>query len=97
MKFNNTIIKNVDEVPREERDRFKKHVRDNYVMFSLSFKDRMVEEVIESPELSGYSALSNIGGALGLYLGGSLIACCEIFEIVIRLIMLMCGKITIEK
>ena len=65
------------------------------MVLSLSYKELVVTEVKESPELSGYSALSNIGGALGLYLGGSLIACCEVFEILVRLIMLACGKTTV--
>ncbi len=43
----------------------------------------------ESPSISAYNLISNIGGAIGLLLGMSLLSIFEIFEIVVISIFLI--------
>ena len=52
---------------------------------NIFFETKSVEMVTESPKVSGTDLLSNIGGAFSLYLGISLIALFETFEVVIRM------------
>lgn len=86
---NKTLYKNaaIENLSQEELMEVKEQFKKNILLVSLFFTDLTVIETTETPLITGYNALANVGGALGLYLGGSLIACCEVFEIILRCFM----------
>lgn len=77
----------IQNLTQTELMELKQHFKENIMYVTLFFTDLTITETIETPLITGYNTLANIGGALGLYLGGSLIACCEIFEIILRCVM----------
>ena len=55
---------------------------------NIFFKDMYVKRTIETKEFPNTSSfLANLGGALSLYLGTSLIALFEILELLVRLLV----------
>ena len=55
---------------------------------NIFFKDMYVKRTIETKEFPNTSSfMANLGGALSLYLGTSLIALFEILELLVRLLV----------
>ncbi|XP_071509994.1 acid-sensing ion channel 1C-like [Diadema antillarum] len=55
--------------------------QDNIVLVSIFFRDMSVQKVSQQIAYSFFSLLCDIGGALGLWLGGSILTVFEVFDL----------------
>ena len=60
----------------------------DFVGLVIYFGSMSFIQYTESPAMTGFSLLSNIGGILGLFLGMSLISLSELLEIVVQSIVM---------
>ena len=54
---------------------------------NIFFTSLTYENIQETPAMTVAILMSNLGGVIGLYLGVSIVAAFEVFELVIRLII----------
>ena len=59
-------------------------IEDDFMKISIFYESKTVKEVIETPLMSLGALLSNLGGAIGFYLGISVIALFEVVELIAR-------------
>ena len=58
-----------------------------YFQVDVFFTSLTYENIVETPSMTVIELMSNIGGALSLYLGVSFVAAFEILELIVRLIL----------
>ena len=54
---------------------------------NIFFTSLTYENIQETPAMDVAQLMSNLGGVIGLYLGVSIVAAFEVFELIIRLII----------
>ena len=64
-----------------------KNPKSIYLQVDVFFTSLTYENIVETPSMTGIELMSNIGGALSLYLGVSFVAAFEILELIVRLIL----------
>ncbi|KAL3869754.1 hypothetical protein ACJMK2_042395, partial [Sinanodonta woodiana] len=57
----------------------------NFLKLNVYFEDLNFEKIDEVPEISFTQLLSDVGGAIGLWIGLSVLALCEIFHLILEL------------
>ena len=87
----------VEALSDAEVEEVKTRVSKNNLKLMVYFSEQSVTHITESPAMTFPELLSNIGGALGLYLGASLVVFCEQIELFYRLILAAMGFRTIPK
>ena len=68
----------------------------NLVAFNIYFDDLIVTSIDEQPTVSENDLKSNIGGALSLYIGISIVSLCQFIEIFIKLVI-VCFQVKKKK
>ena len=68
-------------------DKVKEYVQENYLQINVFFEEKSVERIEEKPKTDFPQFLSNLGGAVSLYLGVSLVAIFEVLEVLVRCLM----------
>ncbi len=70
------------------------NIGSNFSEFELKFKfyylDLSYTEISQTPKISGYSLLNEIGGALGLFVGITFLSLFELFEFLFEIFLVFC-------
>ena len=67
-------------------------VSQSIVAVNVFYDSLSYEYSTESPQMSVFNLLANIGGNLGLFLGVSLFSMCELFELLVRICCIKMGQ-----
>ncbi|XP_065926509.1 degenerin unc-8 [Magallana gigas] len=62
------------------------YFNDNFLKMVIYFEDLNFEEISEEPLYDGYRFLSDIGGALGLFLGASILSFVELVQLMVEIL-----------
>ncbi|KAK3580988.1 hypothetical protein CHS0354_007022 [Potamilus streckersoni] len=64
----------------------------NFMKLNVYFEDLNFEKIEETPQIAMAQFMSDVGGAIGLWIGLSVLAVCEIFHLIIELCALGIDK-----
>ncbi|XP_062577909.1 acid-sensing ion channel 1-like, partial [Saccostrea cucullata] len=59
--------------------------RDNFLKLVIYYEDTNYEEISEEPSYDGFRFLSDLGGAMGLFLGASVLSFLELVQLFVEL------------
>ncbi|XP_061194680.1 FMRFamide-activated amiloride-sensitive sodium channel-like [Saccostrea echinata] len=59
--------------------------KDNFLKLVIYYEDMNYEEISEEPSYDGFRFLSDLGGAMGLFLGASLLSFLELVQLMVEL------------
>ena len=62
----------------------------DHIFFNIWYLDLNYIEIRQTPKMSGYSLLNEIGGALGLFVGITILSLLEFFEYIFEIFLLFC-------
>ncbi|XP_061175625.1 degenerin deg-1-like [Saccostrea echinata] len=66
---------------------------ENFLKAVIYYEDLNYEEIREEPMYDGFQLISDVGGALGLFMGASILSFVEIFQFFIELLNLLRSKV----
>ena len=81
-KFPNPGYKLVNKVNYPGTNMNISHMRQNYAELVLKFDTLLTEKITLHPKYDLVTATSSVGGLLGLLIGGSLVTCYELLELI---------------
>lgn len=61
-------------------------VKQSFIKLSVYYENKAVQRSVETPKYTLDTTMSSLGGAISLFLGISIIACFEMFELIIRIV-----------
>ena len=69
----------------EAMEEIREYINENFLLLEVNFKSMTLERIEEVRKYDFFSFLASLGGSLSLYLGISIVAAFEVFEILLRL------------
>ena len=84
-EFFETIQMNSEVYENVSYEAFKK----NHLTFCLYYPYKQYTEISETPKISFIDLVSNVGGAMGIFLGFSIFSLVEVFEILFQVLLIL--------
>ncbi|XP_061175624.1 FMRFamide-activated amiloride-sensitive sodium channel-like [Saccostrea echinata] len=69
----------------------------NFLKTVIYYEDLNYEKITEEPLYDGFQLISDIGGALGLFMGASILSFVEVLQFIIELLNFLLKKITLQR
>lgn len=81
--------KEPDACQKLSQDTDSRHLLNNFVKLNIFFETLNYEEIEEKPLTDSFQFLASIGGALGLWVGLSVLSFCEVVQLVVKILDFM--------
>ncbi|XP_045176367.2 degenerin mec-4-like [Mercenaria mercenaria] len=89
----NDICENIDNLTYEQYEKY----RNNFLRVIIYFEDLNYETISQEPLYESVRFLSDIGGAMGLFLGASVLSLVEFLQLFLEIVLYIRGRVMANK